>query len=219
MSKYCPYCNVQLAKIPTRKSKCLHCGKSIYVKPNQSLFPSMLLKEEEAKIVDQLKSAEYIGASEQKFNEVRNELSAKFGMQASLRDTMWSLLNKLALELGRSGATNELSVAYYIMAKHLYDEGKDGIKMIREANRARLASFNGAIGVELQAFQASGCEACVQLNSKVMKLSDALKDVPFPPENCECASSKKGAGYCACSYRAIFEAELAYNPELKKILL
>jgi hypothetical protein len=49
---FCPYCETLLKDIPKKKKKCPACGNYIYVRTKQNLFPSVLLREEDALAVD-----------------------------------------------------------------------------------------------------------------------------------------------------------------------
>jgi phage FluMu protein Com len=48
----CPYCKKELAKFPSRKTKCPHCNKDIYVRTNPSDQQQMLVTEQELEKIE-----------------------------------------------------------------------------------------------------------------------------------------------------------------------
>jgi len=48
----CPYCSIELEKIPVRKSKCKSCKKIIYIRTNYLTSKKLLLSEKDATIFD-----------------------------------------------------------------------------------------------------------------------------------------------------------------------
>ena len=47
----CPYCNIELANFPLRKTKCINCGNDIYVKKRPLDGKKVLIKEDELQLI------------------------------------------------------------------------------------------------------------------------------------------------------------------------
>ncbi len=104
----CPNCGQTLETKPTKKQDCPHCGKSILVRGGE------LVTEEEAKIRDWLLRLEWFEIRRDDFNNYRSQLSKKFGTQAGVNDTIWSIFNHLIIKYGKN--LNMLYRVYQEMA-------------------------------------------------------------------------------------------------------
>ena len=120
----CPYCEFELEKKPTRKKKCPNCSEYIYVRKG------VLYTEEQAEIMDQVGILEQYGASRKMFEEARKELSEHFGFQASVRDTLWKMMNSLLSQQERSIYKEHI---YVRMGYFIEEEGKDPAPLIEQA--------------------------------------------------------------------------------------
>lgn len=95
----CPYCDKKLEKRPQRKKKCPHCGSYIFVRTRPSDHLKVLATEEDAQKIDaewakvQSTFVVYKG-EEERFAKRKQELSKRFGLEASDYDVQWSLLNE-----------------------------------------------------------------------------------------------------------------------------
>lgn len=96
----CPSCNAILRKKPARKTKCPFCGKSIFVRSTQKIFPSILLTEDDARAADWVGKLEMFGVDDSLFFLKRKELSEKFNSQAKSSDVIWGLFNDLLFKNG-----------------------------------------------------------------------------------------------------------------------
>jgi len=110
---------------PTRKQECPHCNKFILVRNGE------LVTEEQATIIDWLIRLESFGVTQRDFDKHRDELSKQFGLQASVNDTLWRILNKLVVDYARSPAA--LEQVYREMAGLVSSEGKDPTQYLVEA--------------------------------------------------------------------------------------
>jgi hypothetical protein len=71
---FCPYCEALLKDIPKKKKKCPACGNYIFVRTKQNLFPSVLLREEDALAVDGFEKLKAYGLTKQDFTSEKNRL-------------------------------------------------------------------------------------------------------------------------------------------------
>ena len=140
----CPNCNSVLQAKPTRKQECPYCNKFIFVRNGE------LVTEEQATILDWLGALEYFGITRKDFDEQRSELSKKFGVQASVNDTLWRIFNNLIITF----ASNEVALEqiYREMAKLVSSEGKDPTQYLVEAEKVRKRRPDKPIQTEKQVF-------------------------------------------------------------------
>lgn len=101
----CPYCKAELKnrKSPKRRSifTCPKCGESISVDPQQFLYPSMYLTEEQTGYVGilwQLNHWVWTRGSYSDYMKMEKILSTKFGSKAYIRDVIWGLMNQSILD-------------------------------------------------------------------------------------------------------------------------
>lgn len=201
---YCPYCSVVLIKIPTRKSKCPHCHKDIYVRNKQTLFPHQILTEHQADAVDLIKNFEFLGLNDESFKREQELLSAKFGKPADIPDTIWSIYNGLLDTLSRTNDFSQMAIIYFQMASHLVNEGKDGQRFVVEANKMTLRDYSrmNAIDFEIES-SINCCEACEKQGGSIHKLtSELLTKPPLPPYGCTCVFTIGKPPMCTCLYIA-----------------
>ncbi len=125
----CPTCSVVLEAKPLRKHQCPHCGKFILVRNGE------LVAEEQAAIIDWLARLGAFGVSRKDFDKHRNELSHQFGVQASVNDVLWRILNKLVLDHAMDDTSLEL--VYREMAGLAASEGKDPTQYLVQADEVR----------------------------------------------------------------------------------
>lgn len=140
----CPNCNSVLREKPTRKQECPYCNKFIFVRKGE------LFTEEQATISDWLGSLEYFGITPKDFDEQRSELSKKFGVQASVNDTLWRILNNLIITYANNQVA--LEQIYREMAKLVSSEGKDPTQYLVEAEKVRKRRSDKPIQIEKQVF-------------------------------------------------------------------
>jgi hypothetical protein len=140
----CPNCNSVLQARPTRKQECPYCNKFIFVRNGE------LVREEQAVIQDWLGILDHFGITQKDFDEQRSELSKKFGVQASVNDTLWRIFNNLIITY----ASNEvvLEQIYRAMAKLVSSEGKDPTKYLVEAEKVRKLLPDRPVQTEKQVF-------------------------------------------------------------------
>jgi len=97
---FCPYCDIELDKMPGRKKKCPSCGKFIYVRTRPSDRQKILIREDQietietqwAKLLDNTRKQFPI--EQDVFEAEKEELRKKFGCEPSEHDIRWSILNK-----------------------------------------------------------------------------------------------------------------------------
>ena len=193
----CPYCELELDKKPTRKKKCPNCSEYIIVRRGE------LYTEEQAEIMDQVGILEQFGASQEMFEEEREELSKQFGLQASVRDTLWKMLNSLIPQQERS-VNKEL--LYMRMAYFVEEEGRDPSQLIEQAMQLKGTRIKKEVLGDKKEFGGLFnnirykvntrnddivCDRCNEISKRTYTIDDFLKKMPIPnncsnPRGCRC---------------------------------
>ena len=140
----CPTCGLALDTDPTRRQECPHCGSSILVRNGE------LVTEEQATIADWLSRLQGFGVTRNDLEEHRKELSKRFGMQASVNDTVWRILDRLARDHASNNAA--LETIYRWMSTLVSSEGKDPTMYLVEAEKARRRYDSAPEAMQKQVF-------------------------------------------------------------------
>lgn len=93
----CPYCKLELEKMPGRKKKCPGCEQYMLVRTRPSDRMKILIREDEAVLVEEQCAiangthAQFLEARKRHENE-RNRLRMEFGREPSENEINWALL-------------------------------------------------------------------------------------------------------------------------------
>lgn len=198
----CPYCKQVLQKKPRAKEKCPFCGNYIHVRKGQHIFPSTLLTEDEARLIDYFQSPEAFDIQAPTLLTMGEDLVQRFAKDSGSREVLWSVLNQFVRHFVQSEDLQSLSTAYYLTARLLHAEGKDWLDELQSAARVRLLYYrreNLANKVEITTAD-NACEACEQLAGQVLTIDDALARMPIPCQKCTHEAHGGMMGFCRCSY-------------------
>ncbi|MFV8354171.1 hypothetical protein [Flavobacterium sp. XS2P14] len=204
----CPYCNSKLKKFPVRKTKCIFCKKTIFVrKLNDSVFKS-LITEDEAEEIDKVKEIEYLqfkgfhdlenfGVTKDEFLKRKEENYLKYGIENNNDDVIWSLFNELLIK--NVNDFDKLRMIYYSMAVKLHQESKDNFKYLQLSAKALLDSCqNSDLVFDFQIITAKDCcENCRSNDGKILSMQQAYL-LPVPCKECD-----NKIGFCRCTYGAL----------------
>jgi len=96
----CPYCSVGLDKMPGRKIKCPHCGRSILVRTKPGDKKRVVITEKDAVEIERQWQSKQIDRgfeeylqSKKEFAECKTLLAKKSGGEPSDGDVFWALYN------------------------------------------------------------------------------------------------------------------------------
>ena len=126
----CPYCGVDLAKFPGRKTKCKTCGNFIYVRTRPADNAKILIREDEKELI-QIEWEKRNGTFEY-FQKQRNELAnIKLELQqtrnsgfVSDNDVKWVYYQRKRLEAANIAAWHDYGLYTEQMADLLFSERK-----------------------------------------------------------------------------------------------
>jgi len=172
----CPYCHQALDKIPSRKTKCPHCGEFMFVRTRPKDNARVVVTKEEADRIEEEWAIVhgthdiYI-ANKKRIEKEKETLRRKFGKEPSDNDVEWSLLNKDLINHAKRGDWGLYSNARFKMAEILYQE-----KRLKEA----LETYLEVCYLDLNGPSNLGGMRDPQL----LKESDLLNEfLPFDPES------------------------------------
>ncbi len=195
----CPYCQHALEKMPTRKTACKQCGKQIYVRTKQRIFPTPLLRENEATVVDALNNElSGFGITEEDF--IRHMQSYRRAVLPG--DVLWSLFQKKIGELLQRGEFQTLPYLSYCLALFLNREGRSHNHVLKDFHRYKLMQFKeeGRENVKIRMCCEQLCSACKELEGNILSIDEALRTTPLPHEGCTHTIHNEKYGFCRCDY-------------------
>ena len=218
--KKCPYCNVELEKIPQRKKKCPNCGDYIWVRTLYKGGKSkgkLLLTEEQAKEFDKekrrfydrenwIKRLYHFDVTEQEFDSETDNLKKQFGFNPPYADVAWRILNNRIGLYGQKSDYHKLSSVYHEMAKITYQENKPFQHFLEEACRYYLLTEKDVDSygklIVLNCNDGLVCPKCRELEGKRFTYQEAFEKKILPVLDCENTEEGKGAGkgFCRCWY-------------------
>ena len=132
------------------------------------------------------KNLERYDIKNKQFEKEKKELSKRFKKEASDRDVIWSLFNKLILKYVNN--FQELSSIYYDMAIFLNEEGKSSYDMKYQSIKMRLLHYKQNDVKKVRWVASLGertCKKCEALDGKIFTIEKALKDIPLLVKNCK----------------------------------
>lgn len=124
----CPYCGVELKKVPGAATKCPDCHKTMYVRTDHRIQKRMVVTEEQADEIDDGNEALATGdlaTYVQRRRETYDRLAKKFGQAPGSNDVRWAMLNE---DLLLHSATRDYGLyrnTRYKMMEILQRERKD----------------------------------------------------------------------------------------------
>lgn len=184
----CPYCDNILKKKPLKKTKCIFCGKYIFVRNKK------LVTEERVNIIDELKRFNF---TDNQYKESEKILNKRFGHKPNYNDVIWHLCNKEIIE--NRNDYDILRLLYYKMAQFLNKRGKEFFHLLQQSKKMELLYFK-KMGMDEVEIISCYCSFCQKLNGKIFKINDALKQMPLPHKECTNILYDKKRGFCTCSY-------------------
>ena len=195
----CPYCESPLKDVPKKKKKCPTCGNYIYVRTKQNLFPSILLREEDALAADEFEKLKAHGVSQRNFTSEKNRLSKEKKADVSSIDVCLNLYNKLILQ---TKDPNLLRSLYFEMALFLYSINRDFFNHLQMSAKMELMAYKqqGVRSVSILTCGEASCSECKKLSDRVYTIDKALRENPVPCKACSFRLHGGRAGWCRCQY-------------------
>ncbi|HEY8886566.1 MAG TPA: hypothetical protein VIM31_03670 [Candidatus Microsaccharimonas sp.] len=219
-SDTCPYCGVIFDKPIKRKKDCPECGKTIYVRTTQELYPSSALTEEQlnhAEFYTALKNTIYITKDDYKKSE--EQLKKKWNKEkVNTYDILWSLYNNLEIykkhidkTYDDEGVIREVfqrkSWTDEAAARYQANRGHDPVPYLQGArnNAIQMAKLDKYTkGLTVKCYDC--CDTCMKFDDKTFSI-DFLEKTPVLPIKTCTRPFQDGSGFtfCNCSYQQYYE--------------
>ena len=93
----CPYCGVELKKVPGAATRCPDCHQTMYVRTDKRGQTRRVVTEEQADRIDDAHEAMAAGdlaRYDRRVRETTDRLRVRFGHEPAYRDVRWSMLNE-----------------------------------------------------------------------------------------------------------------------------
>lgn len=212
----CPYCLISLSKIPQKKTKCLNCGKFIFVRTDPAtnekiLVTNLQIKEIERRWIEKSNDEETLSAlhrfevTDKQIKEEYLLLINRFKpLKPSFSDVFWSIAAKLNQECYLNGDLQKSSDIHYEKALHLIRTNQNPYNSLHGSAISKLMHLkkSGCESVTILGAQDS-CKSCQKYIDKSFKIDEAIKLFPIPCKNCDHKfNANDKYGFCRCSYEA-----------------
>ena len=216
----CPYCGVVFDKPIKRKKTCPDCGKTMYVRTTQELYPSSTLTE------DQLNHAEFymtmknvIFITRDDYKQTEAMLKKKWNTpKINTYDVLWSLYNSLNLyqrhidktydkKQALSEVFNRKKWVDVAAATYQANRGHDPAPYLKGANnnsiqQAKLDEYTKGLTVKCY----SCCDACMKFDDKTFTIDFLQKTPVLPIKTCTRPFSDDSEfTFCTCTYQSYYE--------------
>lgn len=199
MDPICPYCGYHLDTMPKRKKKCRACSEYIYVRTKQSIYPSPLLTEADARAVDWARD---LVIAPETFKRVEQQLSKQFGHDPEGTDVIWRIFNE-SLKSTRS-LGGQASILYQ-MALFLNQEGREFGHLLEQRAKRQLMDLKARGTNKVEILDGGGCDACRALRGKKFTIKKALDKMPIPNKKCTHILYDPERPFCRCEYVAVLD--------------
>ncbi len=218
----CPYCGVIFDKPVKRKKTCSDCGKTMYVRTTQELYPSSTLTEEQlnhAEFYMTMKNVIFVTMDD--YKKVESMLKKKWNMaKINTYDVLWSLSMTDSLYQRHIDKTYDRKrVMTEVLNRHTWvgiaaatyqaNRGHDPSGYLEGAHNSQIqqAKLDDYIkGLTVKSY--SCCDACMKFDDKTFSIDFLEKTPVLPVKTCTRPFSDKSKfTFCTCSYQSYYEWE------------
>ena len=208
---YCPYCNEELIKFPSKKVKCKKCGKSIFIKQRPVETEKKIVTKEIANEIEMewrgfflKKAKEKDGIinkykiNDKEFLERYDKLNDLYGRRPKLKEIESMILIDCVSVFNEY---KDLKRIYLDEAIDNSNNGKDPFEYLKKARICELYELKkaGVDSIQIICFK-DRCKFYKSVHKKEYNIYDAIKFMPIPKK--ECTIGKNGK--CYAFWNAIF---------------
>jgi len=186
--------------------KCPHCRNWIYFWDER-----LVTKEENGRLKDEYYRKRHeeqlqqtlaedlakLGLSEKMFQRREQELLRTTGAIPKKAAVILSLFNETILKLKD---LNEMEERYHNLAIILNRGGEESFHILKAAAKTKLAALKKEGFKNVSILTCKMCEACKQVDGKVLPIKEVLKTMPIPIKECTNYPYNENHSFCVCSY-------------------
>jgi DNA-directed RNA polymerase subunit RPC12/RpoP len=207
----CPYCSRELQKVPTRKSRCPHCGKTIFVKRGPDEIVKRLVTEDEAQRIEQAWTLRRVRSEFADW--LRSVGLGERAIELDAFDTALDVRNAgivlLYLAAATAGKRHERKFAHCMLARLEAESGRasEAVLHLQQARLLELQEIADSIlGIDLVDIHAGSADpACVATARRSVPLGEALREMPIPNPACPRGRGALERGFCECTFGVAWE--------------
>ena len=228
MSK-CPYCNKELTKTPTRKSKCPHCGNQILLKrkPGDSEVKH-LVTELEAQEIEKLwdkfheedrekvrkrklvSCIEIVGLTEKFYEDYKKLPNNGITDHQIVGKILFEYLDHLKKNKQKFSYAG-FSMAFFTLSLIEAESKQPFLNYLSESHRCKLLDYQQSKvvkKVKILTVKERYCDKCKSLENKIFTIDEALQTMPLPHRHCETNMFDNPYGnWCRCFYTGIVDED------------
>ena len=202
----CPTCKQTLEKYLKNRFKCPHCRNWIYFwderlvtkEENTLLRDEYYRRRHEERLQQSLtEDLAKLGLSEKMFQRREQELLRTTGVTPKKAAVILSLINETILKLKD---LNEMETRYNSLAIILNRGGEESFHVLKSAAKIKLAALRKEGFKNVSILTCQMCEACKQVDGKILSIKEALKTMPIPIKECTNYPYNENRSFCVCSY-------------------
>lgn len=184
----CPYCGLDLGRVPEKTKRCASCGRQMFVRKRPSDRTRVVVTGDHARDMDEEQQkrerrqgipihAARIGLTPQAFS--REGLLGK-----NPRDAFLQLSSEAAAAAVTRNDWGAVSRIYSEQALVLREEGRPHLALQQEASKAMIRSFmvHGVRGVAV--LSGACCQTCNANHDSEYSFEQALAQLPVPNPSC-----------------------------------
>jgi len=193
----CPYCGIELEKIPIRKTKCKSCNKYYYAKRRPGEEEKRIVTDQEKEAIERewdehqfiKKWKPMVGFNDENLSKTAKMMGSKTGVKPSNSEIIWELFLE---KEKKTRDSQDLKMLHFKMALFLFEEGKNYEEYLRISHKVDLDRFmdddyiNDVI--------VHPCELCKGKIKIRMPKKEALEKQILP----RCGVHEEG--WCMCMY-------------------
>lgn len=195
-TKSCPHCGHIFDEPPTRGKKCPECGNQFYVRSNNRLFASDLLKPQDAVAADCFSHMLNMPDFNITVDFARNILESRrksFPVEPASRDVIWDIMRRFPDTLSNDPLRMIKAVERleHLVAIYENDCGRDPRSLLESSVENNIAycklmiMLNNPEQDYLYVSSNSCCEICRSRYGKKIKIKDAEEKMPVPFKDCQ----------------------------------
>lgn len=192
----CPHCGHIFDEPPTRGRKCPECGNQFYVRSNNRLFASDLLKPQDAIAADCFSHMLNMPDFDITVDFARNILESRrksFPVEPASRDVIWDIMRRFPDTLSNDPLRMVKAVERleHLVAIYENDCGRDPRSLLESSVENNIAYCKLMIMLNnpgqdyLYVSSNSCCEICRSRYGKKIKIKDAEEKMPIPFKDCQ----------------------------------
>lgn len=197
----CPYCGIELAKLPKAKTACASCGKPIHVRASQKVFGRIYLTSGESAVVSTWWQLEQAGITAEQLRARIQRTVSRPGEDVAVRAAL-DLAKERSAAVRDPGVRQSIAWAVGDLKKRTGKPPKNEAKQAARLGLQAMKAQGVTAVLVITARDDDVCPACKALEGQTIAIGDAIRTLPVPAR---CTADKEWPDLkpgCRCTYAA-----------------